>query len=60
MKFYDRTKELALFADIFEVKKDKSRYDEQLLTKKVDNMLMACPEFKKYELRLKCLSLEDM
>lgn len=47
-------------ADVFEVKKDKSRYDEALLAKKVDNMLLACPELKKYELRLNCLSLEDM
>ena len=47
-------------ADIFEVKKDKSRYDEELLAKKVDNMLLACPELKKYKLNLKCLSMEDM
>ncbi len=47
-------------ADIFEVKKDKSRYDETLLSQKVENMLVACPELKKFELRLKCLSMEDM
>ena len=47
-------------ADIFEVKKDKNRYDEALLSQKVENMLVACPELKKFELRLKCLSMEDM
>ena len=47
-------------ADIFEVKKDKSRYNEALLAKKVDNMLLTCPELKKYKLRLGCLSMEDM
>ncbi len=47
-------------ADIFEVKTDKSRYDEALLSRKVENMLQACPELKKYEIRLGCLALEDM
>lgn len=47
-------------ADIFEVKKDKNRYDEAFLSQKVENMLVACPELKKFELRLKCLSMEDM
>lgn len=47
-------------ADIFEVKKDKGRYDERLLSAKVENMLATCPELKKYEIRLSCLSMEDM
>lgn len=47
-------------ADIFEVKKDKSRYDEKLLQNKVSNMLETCSELKKYQLHLSCLSLDDM
>ncbi len=52
--------ELDGIADIFEVKKDKDRYDEALLRKKVESMLTVCPELKKYEIRLACLSMEDM
>lgn len=47
-------------ADIFEVKKQKSRYDESLLKQKVEKMLHASPELKKMTIRLGCLSLEDM
>lgn len=47
-------------ADIFEVKKQKDRYDENLLRQKVDNFLAACPELKKYQINIGCLSLEDM
>lgn len=47
-------------ADIFEVKKQKERYDKSLLEQKVGNMLMACPELRRYEIRLSCLSMEDM
>lgn len=47
-------------ADVYEVKKNKDRYDEALLSRKVEAMLAACPELKKYELRLSCLSMEDM
>lgn len=43
-----------------EVKKDKFRYDESLLKQKVDYMLQVYPELKKLEIRLGCLSLEDM
>ncbi len=46
--------------DIYEVKKDKFRYDESLLKQKVDYMLQVYPELKKLEIRLGCLSLEDM
>lgn len=52
--------ELDGIADIFEVKKDKSRYDETLLQKKVESMLTVCPELKRYEMRLACLSMDDM
>ena len=52
--------ELDGIADIFEVKKDRNRYDESLLRKKVESMLTVCPELKKYEIRLACLSMEDM
>ena len=47
-------------ADIYEVKKDKARYDENLLKQKVDYMLQVCPELKKLDIHLACLSLEDM
>ncbi len=47
-------------ADIFEVKKDRSRYDEALLRSKVENMLTACPELKRMKITIGCLSLEDM
>ena len=47
-------------ADVFEVKKQRERYDEALLKQKVENMLQACPELKKYKVHLGCLSLEDM
>ena len=46
--------------DIYEVKKDKFRYDASLLKQKVDYMLQVYPELKKLEIRLGCLSLEDM
>lgn len=46
--------------DIFEVKKDRSRYDEALLRSKVENMLMVCPELKRMKITIGCLSLEDM
>lgn len=52
--------ELDGIADVFEVKKDKKKYDEALLQKKVENMLTACPKLRKYEIRLACLSMEDM
>lgn len=47
-------------ADIFEVKKQKDRYDERLLQEKVDNMLIACPNLKKYQIHLGCLSMDNM
>ena len=47
-------------ADLYEVKKDKARYDENLLKQKVAYMLQVCPELKKLDIHLACLSLEDM
>ena len=47
-------------ADIFEVKKDRGRYDEALLRNKVDNMLLACPELKRMRITIDCLAMEDM
>lgn len=46
--------------DVFEVKTDPNRYDEQKLRQKVDVMLTAIPELKKMTLRLGVLSLDDM
>lgn len=48
------------FADVFEVKKDRSRYSEESLAKKMEVMRQACPELGEYDIRLGCLSLEDM
>lgn len=47
-------------ANIYEVKMDKSRYNESTLQAKVDNMLQACPELRHMKIRLGCLSLDDM
>ncbi len=47
-------------ADIFEVKKQRDRYNETLLKQKMETLLAACPELKKYNIHLGCLSLEDM
>lgn len=46
--------------DVFEVKTDPNRYDEQKLKQKVDVMITAIPELKKMTLRLGVLSLDDM
>lgn len=46
--------------DVFEVKTNPDRYDEQKLKQKVDVMLTAIPELKKMTLRLGVLSLDDM
>lgn len=46
--------------DVFEVKTDPDRHDEQKLRQKVDAMLTAIPELKKMTMRLGGLSLDDM
>ena len=46
--------------NLIEVKKQRDRYNEALLKQKVENMLAACPDLKRYDIRLDCLSLEDM
>lgn len=46
--------------DVFEVKTDPNRYDEQKLKQKVDAMLTAIPELKQMTLRLGVLPLNDM
>ena len=47
-------------ADIFEVKRHKERYNEQLLQAKVEDMLKNCKPLHGMEIHLGCLSLEDM
>lgn len=47
-------------ADIYEVKKQSDRYDERLLRAKVDAMLTATPELRGMQLRLGCLSMDNM
>ncbi len=48
------------FADIFEVKRHRSRYDEKLLQAKVAEMLKTCKPLQGMKITLGCLSLEDM
>lgn len=47
-------------ADVFEVKRHKSRYDERLLQAKVDVMLKNCKPLHGMKITLGCLSMEDM
>lgn len=47
-------------ADIFEVKRHRSRYDEKLLQDKVAEMLKTCKPLQGMKITLGCLSLEDM
>ena len=69
-KFWDRkgeseidlvaVNEIDRIADVFEIKKDRKRYNEALLRNKVDVMLKSCEELKGMEIRLGVLSMEDM
>ena len=47
-------------AAIYEIKRDASRYSRTLLEKKVENLLEAEKELKKYTLSIDKLSMEDM
>lgn len=47
-------------ADIFEVKRQKNRYDRATLQAKVDNMLKVCKPLRGMTITIGCLSMEDM
>lgn len=47
-------------ADVYEVKRNLDKYDEQLLREKVDYMLSVCPEMKGMKINVGCLSVDDM
>lgn len=47
-------------ANIYEIKKNKDRYSEALLQRKVENLLQQCPEMHKMDIHLSALSMEDM
>lgn len=52
--------EIDRVADVFEVKRQKSLYDEKLLRAKVDEMLKTCKPLRGMDITLGCLSMEDM
>lgn len=52
--------EIDKVADIYEVKRQRDRYDESLLKEKVDTLLKACKPLKGMKISLGCLSMEDM
>ena len=45
---------------VYELKKQESRYKEDLLRKKVDNMLAQTPELRKTTVHIGVLTMEDM
>ncbi len=45
---------------IYEIKKQDSKYKEDVLRRKVDNMLSQVPELRKMTIHLGALSLDDM
>ncbi|MDE5738879.1 MAG: hypothetical protein K2H92_01005 [Bacteroidaceae bacterium] len=47
-------------ANIYEIKKNKDRYSEAILQRKVENLLQLCPEMRKLDIHLSALSMEDM
>lgn len=52
--------EIDKVADIFEVKRQRDRYDESLLKEKVGVLLKNCKQLKGMKISLGCLSMEDM
>lgn len=50
--------EIDRVADVFEVKRQKSRYDEKLLRAKVDEMLKTCKPLRGMDITLGCLSMD--
>ena len=52
--------EIEGFAEVYEIKKQGKRYDEQALAAKVDYLLQNCKELHEMKITLGGLSLEDM
>lgn len=52
--------EIEGFAEVYEIKKQGKRYDEQALAAKVDYLLQNCKELHGMKITLRGLSLEDM
>lgn len=52
--------EIEGFAEVYEIKKQGKRYDEQALSAKVDYLLQNCKELHGMKITLRGLSLEDM
>lgn len=45
---------------IYEVKRDRSRYDASLLLRKAEHFIANCPQLHDMQVYTKCLSLDDM
>lgn len=52
--------EIDRIAMIYEIKKDRSRYDERKLQAKVEHLLQNCTELHGMDIHTGCLSMEDM
>ena len=52
--------EIDRYAEIYEVKMQKKKYDKGLLEKKVKVLLQNCDELNGMDIRLGCLSVDDM
>ena len=52
--------EIEGFAEIYEIKKQSKRYDEDALASKVEHLLQNCKELKGMRITMGVLSLEDM
>ena len=52
--------EIEGFAEIYEIKKQSKRYDEDALASKVEHLLQNCKELKGMRITMGMLSLEDM
>lgn len=52
--------EIEGFAEIYEIKKQSKRYDDNVLASKVEHLLENCKELKRMRITMGALSLEDM
>lgn len=46
-------------ADIFDVKINHSRYSDDALRRKIDDMAAACPALRQFNITRGCLSIDD-
>lgn len=47
-------------AEIYEIKRDKNKFDKTILDKKINHFIQNCPQIKKMTITSGVLSLEDM